>query len=140
MASAKPLLAGCRLFSPSCRAFDPLLAERKQGSVVALRPSMKSVDTGVKTLEKGALLCWSLNMLHTDSAEEQLFVVSNPTSGSTHTLRSSNDPYYNAVWEAAHRSKGVDVPYASRSRWGQLGNDRYRFCSFPFPTSPWDYM
>ncbi|MCJ1247738.1 hypothetical protein MMC30_004953 [Trapelia coarctata] len=98
------LLAKCHDLLNELEDFQKFLVEQKKEQVVEIRQFRNSVASEIKSLER--------------------LSAADPTAERTiHTLRSSNLPFYNAVWTAAKASKGV-VLFNKRFYWEQPVKDR----------------
>ena len=98
-ALAADLLAQCQTLLSELEAFSEFVAEQKleQDSAAETRRFQASVITELKSLEKLAAA---------DLTAEKTI----------HTLRSSNLPFYSAIWEAAKASKNL-VTFHKRYYW-----------------------
>ncbi|KAI9743861.1 MAG: hypothetical protein M1818_002595 [Claussenomyces sp. TS43310] len=86
--SAVDLLKQCQSLSAELEQFQRYLIERKQETRVELRHFSKSVKAEFKLIQR---------TLNADPSAER----------TAHTLRSSNFPFYAAVWDAAKRCRGI---------------------------------
>ncbi|KAI9837265.1 MAG: hypothetical protein M1819_000339 [Sarea resinae] len=95
--SAEGLLQECKTLVSELKEFHALLKERKQEGRVELRQFQSSVLSEMRALEK---------LAQADPSEDRI----------QHALRSSNLPFYTAVWAAAKRSQGL-VTFHKRFYW-----------------------
>ena len=84
--STEALLARCRDLLFELESFEAYLQQRKKGKTVDLNTFKNTLRAELKSLEK---------------------VDPRPTEQTIHSLRSSNLPFYQAVWDAAKACRGV---------------------------------
>ncbi|KAL8993704.1 MAG: hypothetical protein Q9169_006151 [Polycauliona sp. 2 TL-2023] len=94
---AEDLVKKCQKLLNELEAYQSYLAQRKQGHNVEVKPFRNSIAAELKSLEK----------LRSADPEADRTV---------HTLRSSNLPFYTAVWDAAKTSSGL-VSFTKRFYW-----------------------
>lgn len=99
--------------------FRVFLSEQKKENIVDIRQFHNSVRSELKSLEKVGHFphgCCSPPFLLRGISQ---LASADPTAERTvHTLRSSNLPFYNAVWDAAKSSTGL-VTFNKRFYWAQ---------------------
>ncbi|KAL8812927.1 MAG: hypothetical protein Q9200_000666 [Gallowayella weberi] len=94
---AEELVGRCKQLLGDLEAFQDYLAQHNRGHIVEVKPFRNSVAAELKSLEK----------LRSADPEADRTV---------HTLRSSNLPFYNAVWDAAKTSSGL-MAFTKRFYW-----------------------
>ncbi|KAL8705689.1 MAG: hypothetical protein Q9201_001209 [Fulgogasparrea decipioides] len=94
---AEDLVRRCRELLTELESFQEYLAEQKPEHEVELKPFRNTVTAELKSLEKLRLA---------DPGSERTI----------HTLRSSNLPFYTAVWDAAKTTSGL-ITFTKRFYW-----------------------
>ena len=109
------LLKRCRDLLRELEEFKTFLVEQKKENAVELRQFYNSVASELKSLEKVCELLGKALMPSTDMSIQ--LSTADPTADLTvHTLRSSNLPFYTAVWTAAKSCTGL-VTFNKRFYW-----------------------
>lgn len=114
------LLRQCHQMLAELKQFRDFLSEQKKEHLVDIRLFHNSVLSELKSLEKVSsekyLLRYPLLFLLTDFLK--LSSADTTAEKTVHTLRSSNLPFYYAVWDAAKSSTGL-ITFNKRFYWAQ---------------------